>query len=615
MTRYAYNARLLRVDLTRGRIAEEEIPDSVIDNYIGGAGFGAWCLFAENPDPTPWSDPENRLIFASGPLGNTPARGSGLICVVAKGPMTDLAVTTQANGFMGASLRSRGLDAVVFQGRCPQWSYLVIGDDGPVLRDATHLTGADTIETQARIKAELKRDRGVSVFGIGPAGEAGVRYAVIMGDGTHTASKNGVGAVMGSKRLKAVAVVRGRVKPVLYDRPRLIEVARTLHEKALTFGGGSRHQYGTNGTFSNLHKVGALPVKNYTTNVFPEHETMSGQYVRKTFRRLKRHTCFNCGMNHTYLMEVAEGPYKGFVGEEPEYEAFAAFGPQIGQTDAGAVFVLTERADRLGLDINETGWVMGWVMECFEKGLLTEADTDGIPMTWGNVDAVMQMMERIARRQGFGDLLAEGVKRASEAVGGEAADMAVCTRKGSTPRGHDHRARWPELMDTCFTNTSSLEATFVGVRPHLMDMPAARDPFSPWEAPTINAIQNGWAMIEDCAGVCRFNLNYPKLVTEALEAATGAGRSLPDLIRAGKRIVNTLRLFNLKNGLTPDQEAPSARYGSAPVDGPAQGKSILPDWDLIREIYYRNMGWHPKTGAPTPETLEDLGIDAPKEMK
>lgn len=608
MLPYGYTGKILEVDLSAGTIHSKDLDQRLIDAFIGGAGFGAKFLYDESPANASWSDPENRLIFASGPLSNTPVGGSGTICVVTKGPMTNLAVSTQASGFMGASLKSCGFDGLVVHGRANQWSYLYVSEKRIEIKDARHLIGRDTQETQERLKAELGRSQGVSVYCIGPAGENKVRYSVIMGDGTHTASKGGVGAVMGSKHLKAIVVCRGRVKQEIYDRPQLVATAKKLHAAAITFGNGSRHKWGTNGTFSRLHEIGALPVRNYTTNLFPEHEKMNGQYVRAHFKALKRCTCFNCAMNHIYMREVSEGPYKGLVAEEPEYEAFAAFGPIIGQTDAGTVFFLADLTDRLGLDINEVGWIVGWVMECYEKGILSTADTDGLQMTWGNVDAVIALIRKIAAREGFGHLLAEGVKRAADAVGGEAPNLAVCTKKGSTPRGHDHRARWHELVDTCLTNTSTLEATFLGARPHLLDMPPAQAAFSPWEVPLVNALHNGWSIIEDCLGACRFNLTDPKLVLQAYNAVTGMNRSLENMLKAGKRIVNVLRLFNLKSGLTPEIEAPSPRYGSTPVDGPAKGIGILENWDLIREIYYRSMGWDPKTGIPTPDTLKELGL-------
>jgi aldehyde:ferredoxin oxidoreductase len=270
---------------------------------------------------------------------------------------------------------------------------------------------------------------------------------------------------------------------------------------------------------------------------------------------------------------------------------------------------LTDLADRMGIDVNEAGWVLGWVMECYDKGILKPSNVDGLDMSWGQIEPTAELIRKIAARQGIGDLLAEGVKRAAGKVGDQAPAMAVCTEKGSTPRGHDHRARWHELVDTCITNTSTLEATFVGVRPHLLDMPPVHDAFSPWEVPLVNAHQNGWAVIEDCVGACRFNLNYPKIVLRAYNAVTNAGRSLTDMLTIGKRIVNVLRLFNLRNGLTPEMEAPSSRYGSAPVDGPAEGRRVLEHWPHIRQVYYRNMGWDPQTGIPLPETLKELGLE------
>ena len=609
MTPYGYAGKIVRVDLNSGEVFNQDLDSDFLQKYIGGAGFGARYLYQENPVNVEWSDPENRIIFANGPLSNTAVRGSGTICVTSKGPMTDLAGSSQGNGYMGAFLKSCGYDGIVIQGKADGWSYLFISEDRMELRDATHLFGKDTQQTQELIKKELGRERGLSVYCVGPAAENKVRFSVIMGDRTHTVSKNGLGAVLASKNLKAIVVSRGKFTAQIWDGELLKKIARELHEKAITYLDGSRHKWGTNGTFSRLHELGALPVRNYTTNLFPEHEKMNGQYVRTHFERIGRNTCFNCGINHNLVMRVTEGPYKGFVGEDPELEVFTGLGPQIGQTDAGAVFVLSDLADRLGIDVNETGWVIGWVMECYEKGILTSKETDGLEMNWGNVESVKKMLYKIANREGIGDLLAEGVKRASQEIGGEAVHLAVCSRKGSTPRGHDHRARWPELLDTCFSNTSTLEATFAGTRPHLMDMPPVHDQFSPWEAPAINAITNGWHIFEDCIGACRFNLNYPKLTTDAFNAATNANLSLADILKIGKRIVNTLRVFNISNGLTHDMDGPSTRYGSAPVDGPAKGMNVMEHWDLIREIYYRAMGWDPHTGKPTPETLRALDLE------
>jgi len=606
---YSYAGRILKVDLSNRRFSDEPLESHFLRRYIGGTGFGAWYLYKENPAQAEWSDPENRIIFANGPLSGTVAPGSGTVSVTSKGPMTNLAGCSQANGFWGAYLKTCGYDGIVIHGCPDRWSYLFINDEKVELRDASRLVGRDTQETQKLIRNELAITGRASIFCVGPAAENKVRFGVIVGDGTHTVSKNGLGAVLASKLLKAIVICRGKFKPQLGDQDRLRRLSKELHERAITYKEGSRHKWGTNGGFSGQLMAGSLPVKNYTTNLFPEHEKMNGQYVRTHFERVRRNTCFNCRINHNLVMKVTEGPYEGVVLEEPEYEAFAAFGPQIGQTDAGSVFVLTDVVDRLGMDVNEAGWVIGWVMECYEKGILTKKDTDGIEMDWGNVESVREMLHKISNREGIGNLLAEGVKRASEEIGGEAAEIAICTKKGSTPRGHDHRGRWAELLDTCFTNTSTLEATFAGVRPEELDMPPVADRFSHWEAPAINAMINGWHTFEDCLGVCRFNATDPKLTVDAFNAATHFDFSLTDAIKSGRRIVNTLRVFNCKNGLTPDIEAPCPRYGSTPVDGPAKGIGIMKHWNTIREVYYRLMGWDPETGKPLSKTLKDLGLE------
>jgi aldehyde:ferredoxin oxidoreductase len=606
---YGYAGKMLRIDLTEGKFSDEPLDPGFIGEYIGGAGFGAKCLYQESPRNVEWSDPENPIIIANGPLSNTTVGGSGTMCVTTKGPMTDLAGSSQANGYWGGFLKSCAYDGLIIRGKAPRWSYLLISPERCEMRDATHLAGKDSQETQELIKKELGTPERLSVYCVGPAAERGVRFSMIIGDGSHTSSKNGMGAVMAAKNLKAIAIARGNFKTPFGNEERLKELSRELHQKALEYLDGSRHKWGTNGAFSNLVAAGALPVKNYTTNLFPEHEKMNGQYVRTHFERIKRIPCMSCGIHHNLLMKVTEGPYAGFVGEEPELEVFTGLGSQLGITDAGAIFVLLDDVDRMGLDVNEMGWVMGWVMECFEKGILTIKDTDGIEMTWGNVESVRKMIRKIAFREGIGDLLAEGVKRASEKIGGEAEHMAVCTKKGVTPRGHDHRARWTEHLDTCFTNTSTLEATFAGTRPNLLGLPPVVANFSPWEVPAINARTNGWHIIEDCMGVCRFNMTVPQLVTDAYNAATNANISLVDIVRLGRRMVNILRVFNIKNGLTKDMDAPSTRYGSAPVDGPAKGLSLSKHWPVVQEVYYRMMGWDPQTGKPTPETLKDLGLE------
>jgi aldehyde:ferredoxin oxidoreductase len=603
-----YLGKLLRVDLSLKETSIEELGRSFVEKWVGGVGFGAKYLYDEVPVGVGWSDPENRLIWTSGPLAGSGVYGAGTFNVISKGPLTNLAGASQANGFFGAYLKFSGFDGIIIQGKAPAWVYLWIKDGNAEIRDARHLIGLDAGEMEDALRKELEvKEKEVSIFGIGPAGEHGVLYSAIVGDRGHTAAHNGLGAVMGSKNLKAVVAYRGKRNFEIKYPDRLKENNEAMFEHAKTFG--PFYKWGTGGGFSSLYGMGCLPVRNYATNIFPEHEQMNGQYMRNHFE-VRSKPCYMCHVAHVKEVTVTEGPYKGFVGEEPEYEQLAAWGPQIGNTDLGAVVMLSNEVDRLGMDCNEATWTIGWMMECYEKGIFTKKDSDGLDLKWGNVEAVKILLNKIAHREGIGDLLADGVMKASRKIGGEAAEMGIYGLKGCTPRSHDHRgARWAELFDTCVSNTSTLEATWAGVHTQLVDLPAVSDPFSHEEMSTLNAKFNGIRQFDDCLGTCRIASTHPKLQIECLNAVTGWTLSIEEAMHIGRRIVNQLRVFNFCHGMRKEDERPSKRYGSIPIDGPAQGKNIMEKWDWMLENYYTLMGWDPKTGKPLPKTLRALGLE------
>jgi len=425
---YGYMGKILRVDLTSGEVSDEQLPGSTLRTWVGGIGLGMKYLFEEVPPKVSWHSPDNRIIIASGPLGGTQVQGSGTFCVCTKGAMTGGATSSQANGFLGAYLKLCGYDGVIIQGASPEWVYLYLDGKSVSLRGAVDLVGMDTSALQEAVRKELGTDR-VSIFGIGPAGENLVRFAALVGDHGHVASHNGIGAVLGSKKLKAIVALRGKRKAPIHDNSRLTEMSKTMAEEAKHVGlGPTISTWGTSNAFVEIDTFGGIPVKNYTTNIFPENETFSGQYIRSHFK-VKPTTCWACKWAHCRQIEIEEGPYAGFKGEEPDYEAMAAMGPVIGQTDPAAAVVLANLVDQLGLDVNESGWVIGWVMECYEKGYLKKEDLDGLEMTWGNASATRSLLEKIANRQGVGNMLAEGVKRAAEKIGGAALSCAVYTLK------------------------------------------------------------------------------------------------------------------------------------------------------------------------------------------
>ena len=601
-----YLGKILRIDLSNRKSSIEDLKQAFIEKWVGGVGFGARYLYEEVPTGVGWSHPENRLIWTSGPLAGSGVYGAGTFNVASKGPMTSMAGCSQANGYFGAYLKFSGFDGIIFQGKASKPVYVWIKDGEAGIRDACHLAGKDVWETEDILRRELEvKEKEVSIFGIGPAGENGVLYSAIVGDRGHVAAHNGLGAVMGSKNLKAVVTYRGKRNFKIEDPVHLKEKNEVLFGHAKGFG--SFYQWGTGGGFSALYGMGCLPVKNYTTNIYPEHERMNGQYMRTHFK-IQSVPCYMCRIAHVKEVTVTEGPYKGFVGEEPEYEQLAAWGPQIGNTDLGAVVMLSREVDRLGMDCNEASWAIGWVMECYEKGVFSEKDLDGIVMRWGNVEGVKTMLNKIAKREGIGDLLAEGVMRAAEKIGGEAADWAVYTQKGCAPRSHDHRGRWSELFDTCLTNTGTIESTWIGVLTELVDLPNVTDPFSHEEVSTLNAKFNGIRQFDDCLGTCRIASTNPKTQLECLNAVTGWNLSLDDAFSIGCRVINQLRIFNFRHGMKKEHERPSKRYGSIPVDGPAKGKNIMEKWDWMVENYYKSMGWDSKTGKPLPETLRRLDL-------
>jgi aldehyde:ferredoxin oxidoreductase len=604
-----YMGKVLRVDLSREQITTEEVEAGVLRKYLGGTGLGAKYLYDEVPSHVGWSDPENRMMWMAGPLNGTRVSGSGTFSVVTKGALTNLAASSQANGFFGAFIKLSGFDGIVTQGTGKRWTYLYIHDNQAELRDASHLLGKDTWETEEAIKAEL----GVpcSVYGIGPAGENLVRFACIAGDCGHVAAHSGIGAVMGSKKLKAIVAARGKLRVPTRDPERLAEIAKPLFESAKNSSFGITLNQGSTAMSIPGHiKGGTLPTKNYTTNVSAGYEKLKGDLLRTYFKLSRAFPCWACGMKHIHKMEILEGPYKGFVGEEPEYEGIAGMSSQIGQQDPAATLMLVNLVDRLGMDVNESGYVIGWIMECYEKGLLSKDQLDGLEMNWGDVEATAAMLRKIAHREGVGNLLAEGVKRAAERIGGEALNCAVYTLKGANPRGHDHRAQWAELVDTCLSNTGTIEATGGDVRA-AQDLSVApvKDRFNPEEISTMNAKINGRRVFEDSLCVCRFCLQAFQEEVDALNAVTGWDYTVDEAMETGRRIVNQLRVFNFKHGLTKELEAPSSRYGSAPTDGPVKGISIMPHWDFIRRNYYQQMGWDPETGKPLPDTLERLGLE------
>lgn len=604
-----YTGTILRVDLGSGQVSRELVEEEVMRKYVGGSGLGAKYLYENVPPGIKWNDPENIVFFGTGPLGGLMG-GTGTISVVTKGPQTNGAVSTQANGFLGAFLRFSGFHGVVVRGASDDWVYLYIHDGIGELRDARHLVGKDTVETGELISKELGLGNQASVFSIGPAGENLVRFACIVGDRGHVAAHGGAGAVMGSKKLKAIVAKRSKKELQVRDKEAVRSIRNEMLENIKNHRSATTYWWGTSLLLPQYLPLGLVPIKNLTASEFQDGEKFGGRYYRPRLE-MKRQPCWACQFHHCHIVKIVEGPYSGYVAEEPEFEDLVAFGPLIGQTDSQAVIVLNDINDRLGMDVNEVGWLLAMVMECYARGILTRKDTDGIEFTWGNVEAVKAVLPRIARREGFGNILAEGTMHTAAVIGGEAPEIGVYLQTGAVPRGHDHRARWEEMLDVATSSTSTLDSANASTAPQWFGIAPLTDPFSPDKVAGLVAGTRGRRALEDSLVICSFTCRggSNKLLTDCLNAVTGWDWKPEEVSQFGHMFSNLLRCFDIRHGRDIDKERPSARYSSTPIYGMAEGKSVSSCWEQMRAKFYEGMGWDKKSGIPLPETLRKVGLD------
>ncbi|MEK7386134.1 MAG: aldehyde ferredoxin oxidoreductase N-terminal domain-containing protein, partial [candidate division NC10 bacterium] len=387
-----YAGKLLRVDLSKRKCWAEPWGPYDMRDTLGGAGLGAMILYRETATKggkanVAWDHPANRLVLATGPLAGLPVWGTGALTVVTIGAQTNGPTSTQANGFFGTNLKYSGYDAIVIQGQAKDWVYLYINDDVVELRDARGLVGKDTWETQDALSAALGLSgHQLSVYSIGVAGEKLVRFAAIQGDYGHVASKNGCGAVMGKKKLKAVAIVRGTKGLKAADSRGVIQAADDIaYDLKTDPSAKSLYLWGTLPGVVNLGKMGVLPIKNYTTNVpYDDLANWEAPKLREGFDH-RGHQCNACGMHHCHMQVIRSGRHKGAVVDEPEYEGWSGAGWTIGATDQEGVSWLNTEVDRACVDVNEFGWVCGWVMECQERGWITK-DQLGFQLKWGDIE-------------------------------------------------------------------------------------------------------------------------------------------------------------------------------------------------------------------------------------
>jgi aldehyde:ferredoxin oxidoreductase len=612
-----YSGRILRVNLTEGKTWVDEKPDSFYRRYLGGNGFIAYYLLHEMPAGVDPLGPDNLLIFATGTITGLPIAGAGRSSVGCKSPLTGGYGSADVGGYFGAELKQAGYDAVVVQGKAAKPVYLWINAGEVEIRDASHLWGQNTLETQEAIQAELGGDARIRLAMIGPGGENLVRYACVINDLRHSAGRSGTGAVMGSKNLKAIAARgKGRVPVANQDKFRELSKFMVDNWKDSTWG---MHDLGTPGGVMDLNELGALPTRNFQDGQFVGAEKITGTTLRDTIMT-GREGCYACPVRCKRVVEVHEpGMDINPIYGGPEYETIGAFGSNCGIDDLKAVSKAHELCNAYSLDTISCGMAVSFAMECYEKGLLTKADTAGLDLSFGNAQSMLALVEMICRREGLGDLLAEGTDAAAKQIGGSATEYSI-TVKGQPFPMHECRVRHGQALGYAVSPTgadhmhnfwdSSLKAEPLGegVKELGLYTPV---PMTELNAEKVRAYMyvSNWQWVYNHLGSCMF-INWSRQqLAEIVSSLTGWRTNVWELMRAGERGVTMARAFNMREGLTRDDDKLPIRMQQYHVSGQVNEEPVDPEvLEEAKETFYGMMGWDTETGKPTLAKLQELDI-------
>ena len=601
MVKGGYLGKLVRIDLASRKVRVQELSEDFMVKYVGGRGWAARLLWDEARGVASAFDPGNKLLVFTGPLTGVPIPGACKVTVASISPATNIYGDSNVGGMFGVELKQAGLDGVVLEGVSKRPVYLWIDDRGVEVRDADHLWGLGSLEAERRLKEELGSD--VSTLTIGPAGENLVRYACITCDYGNQAGRTGLGAVMGFKKVKALAAKGSKTIPLASP----VE-AEELYREMVDYM-TSREQIKTwwdQGLMQVVEwaqQASCLPTFNFKSAVFEHADKIGGAAIARAKRRDL--SCYLCPMSCKKLMEA-----RGKLVVGPEYETAVFLGSNVGVASLEDVAYANWLCDELGLDTISAGAAVAFVMECFEKGLIKEEHAEGLDLSFGNSEAVFKLLEMIAYRRGLGDVLAEGVERAAARLGGEAWRAAVHV-KGLEVSGYDVRAA--PAMALAYA-TADIGAHHNRAWAITYDIKAGRTSYGEDKVKWVIYLQHVRPLF-DCLGVCRLpwvelGLDL-ELYAKAYRAATGLGLSLDDLLKASERVYNLTRAIAASRGLTKEKDSLPDRFFEDPVpEGPLKGAKLdRGEFQRMLAKYYELRGWDPTTGWPRAEKLRELGLD------
>ncbi len=621
-----YAGNVATIDLTRGKVTVTKLDKVLARDYIGGNGFCARLLFDLIKPGTNPLGPANVLVFAVGPLTGTLWPQTGKYEAAAKSPLTGIYGEANSGGHWGAELKHAGFDALIIRGRARRPVYVYIEDRRIEIKDAKRLWGRTTPDTDAMLKGAHGQD--TQAVYIGPAGENLVRFACIMTDLYRAAARTGLGAVMGSKRLKAIAV-RGSLDTPVANLDRFTKLAEAAYERLLSHPfAQSTTRYGTTLLVEVMSEIGRFPTRNFQTGVFERAAEIGGERIVKRYK-LKDRVCFGCPYRCKNYNQVAVGKFEA-AGEGPEYETLSSLGGRCGNSDLESIIYVNKLCNLYGLDTISCGGVIGFAMECFERGLLTPAKTDGLELRWGDPEVIVACIEKISKREGFGDKLAEGTLRFAEALGPAAMRYAMHVKgldisaqdgraqksmglsHATANRGADHLSSFEVLSEVGFSE--AIEERF-----GKSVMPEAADRLDPkYKALMVRDGENFCAIVDSLV-TCKFGAVWPPSLyfTEfaaALTAVTGIEYTERELRLIGERIFTLERAFDIREGITAKDDKLPERFTTEPAPaGPCKGHVVELGY-MLRQ-YYKLRGWDPKTGWVPRKRLIKLGLgDVAKQL-
>ena len=613
-----YTGNLLRIDLTCKHFKIEQIDISILKNFIGGAGLVTFFLSKELEKGIDPFSPQNKIVFATGPLTGLPIPGAARHCIGAKSPLTGTLAKSEAGGFWGAELKFAGYDVVIIEGKANNPVYIFIEDSRISINDAKKLWGLPTKETQEQIRKETGHKR-THIAMIGPGGENLVRYACVMHGIHDAAGRGGIGAVMGSKNLKAIAVKGSRKLPMAdTDGVKALRLWQD-ENKQLTAG---LSKFGTNPIIPIHEKVGNLPVNNFHKGKFPKVENITAQKIQELIR-VDMKGCYACPVKCKKIVESGK-PYKidrAYGG--PEYETIGSFGSNCGVDDIFAIAKGNELCNAYSLDTISTGVTIACAMECFENGLLTKKDTDGLELKFGNADAMLAVIELIAKRKGLGDLLAEGSARASAKIGKGAEKFAMHVKQQELamweprrnpgaalgymtgPWGADHATILVDIALSGFEQQADVmvpDLADFGAEPAFIEDIGEKKV----ELARLFGLKR---IVQDSVPMCIMLPFSIHQLSEVLEAATGLEIDPEHLLQTAERTISLARNFIAREGFTLQDDILPERFFGPTLHGALSKLALnFNDMEQAKQIYYKKMGWNER-GIPTEEKLKELEID------